>query len=96
MRSPTVMRLEAKRLEKVLRRGRGGAGAGGDYLLASGFSAVDVALGYGALIGRRFVRFDALPNARGLAGADQQARPAYRAGRRRATAAAEIYDAGFL
>lgn len=55
MRSPTVMRLEAKRLEKSLlaaaraRRGEGVCGA---------FSAADVALGYGAVIGQRFLRFE--------------------------------------
>ncbi len=55
MRSPTVMKLEAKRLEKSLiaaaraRRGDGVCGA---------FSAADVALGYALHIGRRFIRFD--------------------------------------
>ncbi|MFC7703437.1 glutathione S-transferase family protein [Plastorhodobacter daqingensis] len=74
MRSPTVMRLEAVRLEKAL------AGAmarrTGDWLL-SGFSAVDVALGYGALLARRFIAPDAVP---GLADycARLQARPAWR------------------
>lgn len=59
MRSPTVMRLEAKRLEKtldVVERGRKC-----DFLLASGFSAADMAVAYGALIGRRFVALDRLP-----------------------------------
>lgn len=59
MRSPTVMRLEAKRLEKTLegieRR------MAGDWLLASGFSAADIAVSYGALIGQRFVALDRLP-----------------------------------
>lgn len=55
MRSATVMRLEAKRLEKALiaaakaRRGDGVCGA---------FSAADVALGYVLHIGQRFVRLD--------------------------------------
>ncbi|MBI1217677.1 MAG: glutathione S-transferase [Rhodobacteraceae bacterium] len=92
MRSPTVMRLEAKRLEKVLAvadcalRGR-------DWLLPSGFSAVDVAMGYSALIGGRFVRLDAMP---ALAGWLDRiaARPAFR----RAVARdgrAEIYTRDF-
>ncbi|ARE38579.1 Glutathione S-transferase [Rhodovulum sp. P5] len=60
MRSPTVMRLEAKRLEKVLevvdrvveRH---------DWLLPSGFSAVDTNVGYGVMVARRFVPADLLP-----------------------------------
>ena len=59
MRSATVMRLEAKRLEKTLAVVE--RGLAGDHLLASGFSAADVAVAYGALIGRRFVRLDELP-----------------------------------
>lgn len=59
MRSPTVMRLEAKRLEKTLEVVE--RGLKGDFLLASGFSAADVAVAYGALIGRRFVALDRLP-----------------------------------
>lgn len=62
MRSPTVMRLEAKRLEKtveVVERGLEGR----DFLLSSGFSAVDVQVGYGVMMARRFVRFDAFPSA---------------------------------
>ena len=59
MRSPTVMRLEAKRLEKTLEVVE--RGLAGDHLLVSGFSAVDVAVSYGALIGRRFVALDGLP-----------------------------------
>lgn len=63
MRSPTVMRLEAKRLEKTLEVVE--RGLKGDYLLVSGFSAVDVAVAYGALIGRRFVHLDGLPRVAG-------------------------------
>ncbi|MCP5037579.1 MAG: glutathione S-transferase [Rhodobacteraceae bacterium] len=60
MRSPVLMRLEAKRLEKALAviedavRGR-------EYLLESGFSAVDCLVGYGVILARRFVRVDCLP-----------------------------------
>lgn len=60
MRSPTVMKLEARRLEKTLevvdrivcQR---------DYLLASGFSAVDTNIGYGVLIAMKFIPDDLLP-----------------------------------
>lgn len=55
MRSPTVMRLEAKRLEKSLlaaARARRGEGVCGN------FSAADVALGYGAVIGQKFLRYE--------------------------------------
>jgi glutathione S-transferase len=54
MRSETVMRLEAKRLEKCLiaaAQARKGEGVCGD------FSAADIALGYAALIGQRFLRY---------------------------------------
>lgn len=60
MRSPTVMRLEAKRLEKALEVVEAGLGAH-DWLLPSGFSAVDCAVGYDAMIARRFVAFERLP-----------------------------------
>jgi glutathione S-transferase len=60
MRSPTVMRLEAKRLEKVLEV-VDRAVQGQEYLLGSGFSAVDVNVGYGVMIARHFVPGDLLP-----------------------------------
>jgi glutathione S-transferase len=60
MRSPTVMRLEAKRLEKALEV-VDRAVAAQDYLLGSGFSAVDVNVGYGVMIARHFVPGDLLP-----------------------------------
>lgn len=60
MRSPTVMRLEAKRLKKALEAVEHVV-AEQDYLLASGFSAVDVNVGYGVMIARRFVPADLLP-----------------------------------
>ncbi|GHE01406.1 glutathione S-transferase [Defluviimonas sp. 20V17] len=75
MRSPTVMRLEAKRLQNALGAAEA-ALAGRDYLLASGFSAVDATMGYGAGLARRFVRLDALPRVAGWLGR-LQARPAY-------------------
>jgi len=61
MRSPTVMRLEAKRLEKVLEV-VDRVVAGQDYLLPSGFSAVDVSVGYGVMIARHFVPAQILPD----------------------------------
>lgn len=61
MRSPTVMRLEAKRLEKVLQV-VDRVVAGQEYLLPSGFSAVDVSVGYGVMIARHFVPADILPD----------------------------------
>ncbi|MBC7137645.1 MAG: glutathione S-transferase [Defluviimonas sp.] len=91
MRSPTVMRLEAKRLEKALegveRR------LAGDWLLASGFSAADIAVAYGALTGQRFVALDRLPRLKAwlerIAARPAFARAAARDG------APEIYKADF-
>lgn len=60
MKSPTVMRLEAKRLEKALEV-VDRAIEGRDWLLPSGFSAVDTNVGYGVMIARRFVPADLLP-----------------------------------
>ncbi|TCO72509.1 glutathione S-transferase family protein [Rhodovulum euryhalinum] len=60
MRSPTVMRLEAKRLEKALEV-VDRAIEGRDWLLPSGFSAVDTNVGYGVMIARRFVPAELLP-----------------------------------
>lgn len=59
MRSPILMRLEAKRLEKSL-AAVGAALVGRDWMLGT-FSTVDVALGYAVHIGRRFVRYDTMP-----------------------------------
>lgn len=74
MRSPTVMRLEAKRLAICLEAVAQRAGAG--YLLPGGFSAVDVQCGYGLLIGQRFT---ALTPAAQTYLARLQARPAFQA-----------------
>lgn len=60
MRSPTVMRLEARRLEKALEV-IDRALEGRAWLLPSGFSAVDTNVGYGVMIARRFVPADLLP-----------------------------------
>jgi len=67
MRSPVVMKLEAKRLEKCY-------GAienrltGRDYLLDSGFSAVDIAVGQAVYMARHFARLDGFPEASGWYG----------------------------
>lgn len=79
MRSPTVMRLEAARLLKTLEVVE--RGLSDEFILPSGFSAVDVAVSYGAMIGQRFVRLDALPRVSGWV-----ARLADRAAFRRALA----------
>lgn len=76
MRSSTVMRLEAKRLEKSLlaaARARRGKGEG----VCGPFSAADVALGYGILIGQRFLRLEDPALVDWLAALE--ARPAFRA-----------------
>lgn len=76
MRSPTVMRLEAMRLARVL-SGVARAVEGRDWLLPSGFSAADVAVGYGVHMARMFLRLEDIP---GLAAyhARLTARPAFR------------------
>jgi glutathione S-transferase len=63
MRSPTVMRLEAARLARTLDVVE--RGLSDEFILPSGFSAVDIAVSYGAMIGQRFVPFDALPRVSG-------------------------------
>lgn len=60
LRSATVQKLERKRLEKglgVLERHLEGQ----DYLLASGFSAVDVAVGYSIHLGQYFTDIKQYP-----------------------------------
>jgi glutathione S-transferase len=52
MRSPTVMKLEARRLSMCLEALAAQAGQG--YLLPSGFSMADIQCGYGLWLGRRF------------------------------------------
>ena len=60
MRSPVVMKLEAKRLEKCY----GAIEArleGREYLLDSGFSAADISVGQAVYMARHFARLDAFP-----------------------------------
>ncbi len=88
MKSPTVMKLEAMRLARVL-AGVGQVVAGQDWLLPSGFSAVDVGVGYGLHLARRFVDIEGIP---GLAAyhARLTARPGFLAAQA-ADGVAEIY-----
>jgi glutathione S-transferase len=61
MRSPTVMKYETMRLGRtlgVLEEALNGQ----DYMLASGFSAIDTSIGYSVYGSARFLHFDALPN----------------------------------
>jgi len=76
-RSPVVVKLESRRLYRaveVLDRHLEGR----DYLLASGFSAVDVAVGYSVHLGRQLAALDDLPRAADWY-ARLAARPAFRA-----------------
>jgi glutathione S-transferase len=67
MRSDTVMRLEARRLENALR------GLGPDWVAGS-FSVADIALGYGVLLAKRFVT---LPDGAAAYLEQAAARPAF-------------------
>ena len=92
MRSPATMRLEARRLEVVLGVVEAGLGAH-DWLLPSGFSAVDCAVGYGAMISRHFVPFERLPRVAGWL-ARCEARPAFQRAAER-DGPAELYRKPF-
>jgi glutathione S-transferase len=61
MRSLAVMKYETMRLARVLGVLEDGLKDGRDYLLASGFSAVDTNIGYSAIGAARYVRLDAFP-----------------------------------
>lgn len=61
MRSPTVMKYETMRLRRCLGVVEEGL-EGQDYLLKSGFSAVDTNVGYSIYGAAKFVRFDGFPN----------------------------------
>jgi len=77
MRSPVIMKLEARRLEKVLEVVERVV-AQHEYLLPSGFSAVDTNVGYGVLTARRFVPLEVLPNVKSYL-ERLMARPAFKA-----------------
>lgn len=77
MRSPIVMRLEARRLEKCYAAVEGRLGAR-DYLLDGGFSAADIGIGQAIYMTRHFARIE--PFARLAAWyARLTERPAFRA-----------------
>lgn len=61
MRSPIVMQLEAKRLEKCYAALEGRL-EGRAYLLDSGFSAADIGCGQAVWLGRRFAHVEPFPN----------------------------------
>ncbi|MGB8622586.1 MAG: glutathione S-transferase family protein [Paracoccaceae bacterium] len=65
MRSPTVMKLEAKRLEKCFAAIEARLNANFDvapYLLLGGFSAADVSVGQAVYMARHFARIEPFPN----------------------------------
>jgi glutathione S-transferase len=64
MRSPYIMQLEAKRLAKCYEAIEARLSTpveNRDYLLTSGFSAVDIAVGQAVYVGRHFVKTDDYP-----------------------------------
>lgn len=65
MRSPIVMKLEAARLKKcfaAIEARLSEPGSGREYLLSSGFSAVDVAVGQAVFMGTHYVSLDGFPH----------------------------------
>lgn len=81
MRSPTLLKMEAKRLAITLRPLEK-ALARQDHLLPSGFSAADTMMGYNLLVAPRFVRMEPFPAIRAYQ--DRiAARPAFQAARAR-------------
>ena len=63
MRSPTLLKMEARRLALTLSPLEATLGRQ-DYLLPSGFSGADTMLGYNLLAAPYFVRLDRFPNIR--------------------------------
>ena len=64
MRSPIIMQLEAKRLEKcyaALEARLSAPVERRDYVLTSGFTACDIALGQAVYMARHFARIEAFP-----------------------------------
>ncbi|WP_342098036.1 glutathione S-transferase family protein [Salaquimonas pukyongi] len=64
-RSPLLMKLERRRLEKALEVLDSHLSDGRDYLLESGFSAVDTNMGYSVHIAGFFTPLSALPHLAG-------------------------------
>jgi len=60
MRSPVIMKLEAKRLQKTYETVARGL-EGQDYLLPGGFSAADISVGQAIYMGLHFAALDTLP-----------------------------------
>lgn len=60
-RSPLLMSLERRRVEKILAFLDGHL-ARQDFMLESGFSAIDTNMGYGIDVARRFAPLDKVPN----------------------------------
>ncbi|MGR3659835.1 MAG: glutathione S-transferase family protein [Paracoccaceae bacterium] len=58
MRSPIVMKLEAKRLEKCYAAVEQRLEKSGDYLLEGGFSAADISVGQAIYMGKNFARIE--------------------------------------
>ncbi len=77
MRSPVVMKLEAKRLGKCYEAVEQGL-AGRDYLLAGGFSAADISVGQAVYMARHFAGLDGFPEMAAWYGRIT-ARPGFRA-----------------
>lgn len=61
MRSPIVMKLEAKRIEKCFGAIEAQLSDGRSHLLKGGFSAADVAVGQAVYMARHFTRHDTMP-----------------------------------
>ncbi len=81
MRSPIVMKLEAARLEKCYAAIEGQLAAPvdkRDCLLASGFSAADIAVGQAVYMARHFAALDGFPETAAWYGR-LAARPAFQA-----------------
>ncbi len=93
MRSPVVMMLEARRLARAFGVLEQRLADGRDWLLAGGFSAVDIANHYGAWIGRRFVALEDFPRLAAWAARCEE-RPAFRRALGR-DGPAEIYTRDF-
>lgn len=78
MRSPIVMKLEAKRLAKTFGAVENALEERHDWLLPSGFSAADVAVGQAVYMGRHFVDLSPFPKVTRWMG-QIETRPAFQA-----------------
>lgn len=92
MRSPTLIKLDTRRLELTLRPLERILGRQ-DWLLAGGFSGADTMMGYNLLAVPHFVRLDAWPNIRAYVARCAE-RPAFRVARER-DGGATFYDRDF-